>query len=82
MSEYKIISIERDLAPQGAQPGKWYCYVISNQYNTIVGYRSGTRSEVKNIADECVRRLNNQYRIESPKRYVQQAFGNDGIIQM
>ncbi len=61
MSRYKIISVQRSVTPQGAQDDNWYCYVIANENNTIIGYRAGSHHEAKKAAEECVRQMNDKY---------------------
>lgn len=61
MSSYRVISIEKSVTSQGAQNDNWYCYVIASENNTIIGYRAGSRHEVKKVAEECVRLMNNKH---------------------
>ena len=62
MSRYKIISVQKSVTPQGAQDDNWYCYVIANETNTIIGYRAGSQHEVKKVAEKCTRQMNDKYR--------------------
>ncbi len=61
MSRYKIISIQKSVTPQGAQDDSWYCYVIANENNTIIGYRAGSHHEVKKVAEACAAQMNDKY---------------------
>jgi len=61
MSRYQVISVEKSITPQGAQDGNWYCYVIASENNTIIGYRAGSRHEVKQVAEACVKQMNDKY---------------------
>lgn len=77
MSRYKLISIEKSLTPQGAQDDSWYCYVIASENNTLIGYRTGSRHEVKKIAEECVRQMNDKYSVKVSYGYARPAFPNE-----
>lgn len=58
---YQITVIET-VAPLDSQSSKpWYRYVISNNENTITGYRCGSKKEVQRFARECVNHLNQKY---------------------
>lgn len=77
MSRYKIVSIEKSVTPQGAQDDNWYCYVIASENNTIIGYRVGSLHEVKQIAEGCVRQMNEKYSGKVRYGFARQAFSNE-----
>lgn len=56
-----MISVEKSVTPQGAQDDNWYCYVIASENNTIIGYRAGSRHEVKQVVEDCAKQMNNKY---------------------
>ena len=61
MARYKVKSIEKVTAPEGAENIKWYKFIIENDKNTIINLRAGTKKEVHNFAAESVKRLNEKY---------------------
>ena len=61
MSRYKIKSIEKTDAPQNSTHLRWYKFIIENDKNTIVNFRSGTKEEILNFATESIKRLNEKY---------------------
>ena len=61
MSRYQVISVEKSVTPQGAQDDNRYCYVIASENNTIIGYRAGSQHEVKQMAEDCAKQMNNKY---------------------
>ena len=61
MSRYKVVSVQSCVAPQGAQDDNWYCYIIANENNTIIGYRAGNLDEVKKVAQDCAKQMNDKY---------------------
>ena len=77
MSRYKLVSIEKSLTPQGAQDDNWYCYVIASEHSTLVGYRAGSRHEVKKIAEDCVQKMNDKYSGKVSDGYARPAFPNE-----
>jgi len=77
MSQYRIISIERSVTPQGAQDDNWYCYVIASENNTIIGYRAGSQHEVKKIAEDCVQQMNDKYSGKVRYNFSRPAFPNE-----
>ncbi len=77
MSRYRIVSIEKSVTPQGAQDDNWFCYVIASENNTIIGYRVGSRHEVKQIAEDCVRQMNDKYSGKARYGFARPAFPNE-----
>jgi hypothetical protein len=61
MSRYEVVSVQTSVAPQGTQDDNWYCYIIANENNTIIGYRAGNKHEVKKVAEECPKQMNDKY---------------------
>jgi hypothetical protein len=55
---YRIDSLAKTKAPEGAGGKDWYRYVIIQGDNTIVGHRQGSQRAVKQAVDELVVRLN------------------------
>ena len=74
MSVYKIIAIEKAASPEGAGDGNWYNYIIANEHNTIVGYRNGSLHEVKLVAKDCVKHLNEKFGAKSRRDFVRSAY--------
>jgi hypothetical protein len=61
MSRYKIESIAKVEAPYGMSGECWYQFVISNDLNTINGFRAGKKKDVLKIVTDSVNRLNEKY---------------------
>ena len=61
MSNYKIKSIEKIEAPDGATYKRWYKFIIANSYNTITNIRCGSEKEIRQYASQTVKRLNEKY---------------------
>ena len=61
MSRYKIKSFEKVDAPSGTSTKHWYRFVIENDINTITALRSGPQKEVKKVALDSVKKLNEKY---------------------
>ena len=61
MARYKIKSIEKVIAPEGAVELSWYKFIIENDKNSITNLRSGSKKEVQNFATESIKRLNERY---------------------
>lgn len=61
MSRYKIINIQKVNPPEGATTQRWYQYIIGNKINTITNTSSGTEKEIRKIASDSVKRLNEKY---------------------
>lgn len=61
MSRYKIISIQKANPPEGTTSKRWYQYVIANNINTITSTRAGSEKEVRKVAADAVKRLNDTY---------------------
>ena len=66
---YTVKSIEYadDINHESSE--SWYRYIISNEYNTITGVRSGTKSEVQKHARLCTILLNDKYKDGKTKTY-------------
>jgi hypothetical protein len=73
MSVYSIVSISRCVAPAGQSGNDWFCYILSNQCNNIVGYRRGTLQEVKKVVQECRDHLNQKLKGLAPRQFVRNA---------
>lgn len=59
MYQINIIEI---VEPLNVQSNKtWFRYIISNNQNTITGYRCGSKNEVQRFAKDCVTSLNHKY---------------------
>lgn len=74
MSAYSILSVRKTTPPDGTTGNNWYCYIISNMQNTIVGYRRGDLNEVHNIAQDCVKHLNQHLRHPQQREFVRRAY--------
>ena len=61
MARYKIKSIEKVNPPKGATSKRWYKFIIENDKNTMINLRSGSEKEIRKIASEAVKRLNEKY---------------------
>jgi hypothetical protein len=51
--------------------------VIASENNTIIGYRAGSQHEVKKVAEECVRHMNDKYSGKVRYDFSRQAFPNE-----
>ena len=58
---YTLVSVNKTKAPQGSEGNNWYQYIIQRNGSTMVGYRCGTLSQVKNYARDNVEKLNFRY---------------------
>jgi len=65
MYQIKIIEVIDSLNSQSSKP--WFRYVISNNENTITGYRCGSKKEVQGFAYECIANLNRKYPPRKPR---------------
>ena len=61
MSRYKLKSIEKITAPEGATNLRWYKFIIGNDKNIITNLRVGSEKEIRRFASESVKRLNEKY---------------------
>jgi len=59
MYQINIIEIVEPLNLESRNP--WFRYIISNDHNTITGYRCGNKNEVLRFARECISSLNAKY---------------------
>jgi len=57
-ADYRVTSVSKSAPPEGAEGGTWYCYELARGSATITGYRQGTQKEVRRIAEEIARGLN------------------------
>ena len=55
---FYLFEIERVEPPEGAEPGKWYRYTITQGDNVITGYRKGSKTAVTAEINEIVAALN------------------------
>ncbi len=67
MYQIQLIEVIEPLDSQSTQT--WFRYVITNNENTITGYRCGNKREVYGFARSCVLSLNQKYPPRKP-RYV------------
>lgn len=61
MPKYRIIELQKSPSPVNTQQDNWFYYVISNQINTITGYREGSKKEVELYIKETISRLNQKF---------------------
>jgi len=59
---YRVVAVEPGNAPNLAQEGQWYRYVIANQHTRVVGRRCGTREQVRRHAEIVAENLNDRAR--------------------
>jgi len=59
MYEVRTIETTNPLNTESRHP--WFRYVINNELNTITGYRSGRKEEVRRFARDCAAYLNWKY---------------------
>jgi len=62
------------MAPAGQSGNDWFCYILTNQRNNIVGYRRGTLEEVKKVVQECRDQLNQKLNKLPKREFVRNAF--------
>lgn len=74
MSVYSIVSISRCVAPAGQSGNDWFCYILTNQHNNIIGYRRGTLQEVVKVVQECCDQLNQKLKGLPKREFVRNAF--------
>lgn len=77
MYQIKTIEIIEPLDNQSKQT--WFRYVITNNENTITGYRCGSKREVHGFARSCVSDLNRKYPPRKP-HYVNPVQINTNIV--
>jgi len=58
---YRVEAVEKTERPAGIETGTWYRYVITLEDKTIIGNRSGTRTQVTEYAKECAANLSARY---------------------
>jgi len=59
MYKIKMIETTEPLNSKSGQP--WFRYILSNELNTITGYRPGSKQDVYRFAQKCVTSLNRKY---------------------
>ena len=67
MYQIKVIEVIEPMSKNSKQP--WFRYVISNEHNTITGYRCGNEKEVKRFARDCITSLNQKYPSGKPRMF-------------
>ncbi len=55
---FKLARVEKTLAPEGAEGGNWYRYVLDNGRSTITGQRRGSLKDVTAHAHRYAEQLN------------------------
>lgn len=56
--EYVLTSLERSEPPSDTEGDDWYCYMIAQGDNEIVGYRRGRLTAIKSELKTLVESLN------------------------
>ena len=67
LAPFRIDTIQEIDAPAGCD-GVWQRYVITQGTNTIVGMRSGARSDVNQVLNEIVEQLNLRFAKQQAKQ--------------
>ena len=62
MSRYSLEHIEKIASPGGDTYSSWYKFIIANSYNRITNIRCGSEKEIRQFAEETIKRLNDKYR--------------------
>lgn len=65
-SYFRLDSLHDVPAPDGCE-GTWHRYVIVQGNNRIVGMRAGLRSEVRQVVDDYIERLNLRFAKQKAK---------------
>lgn len=65
MYQIKIIEITEPMSEHSKKP--WFRYIISNEHNTITGFRCGSEREVRRFARDCITSLNHKYPKGKPR---------------
>ena len=65
MYQIKVIEVTEPMSEHSKKP--WFRYIISNDQNTITGYRCGSERDVKQFARECINSLNTKYPSGQPR---------------
>lgn len=55
---YQVATVEKVTAPDGAEGGDWYRYVLSSGNSRITGFHRGSVAEVEEYATECAEEFN------------------------
>lgn len=58
---YQVVTVEKTEAPEGANGGNWYRYVIELEGQSIVGSRRGTQKQVTEYAKECAENMSTRF---------------------
>lgn len=61
MLKYKMLELRPAISPDNIENDDWFYYVISNQFNTITGYKKGKKREIQKYIKETLTRLNQNY---------------------
>ena len=77
VDSFKVVSVEKSEAPQGAGGNNWHRYVIERGNSQIIGNMRGSLQKVKSKVSEYVENLNQ--RIALPKGRSQWAPSNDHL---
>lgn len=59
---YRLVSVERTEAPEGAAERNWYEYVLADERSTLKGQRPGTLKQVTQYARQLAADLSNRAR--------------------
>jgi len=62
---FELVSVRKSEPPEGGQGKDWVRYRIAQGKNVITGYRQGSITSIKQVAEEIVVGLNER---RSPKR--------------
>lgn len=62
LNPYRVVTVEPGKAPNLAQHGQWYRYVIANHNTSVVGRRCGNREQVRRHAEHVAENLNDRAR--------------------
>ena len=65
MYQIKVIEITESISEHSNN--LWFRYIISNDHNTITGYRCGSEREVKRFVRGCINNLNSKYPSGQPR---------------
>lgn len=58
LDRFAVKAVEKAAAPDGAEGGDWYRYVIEGACSSITGYSRGSLGEVRHRAEAFVDDLN------------------------
>jgi hypothetical protein len=57
-NQFKVLSVEKTAAPNGAEGDNWYKYIVARENSEIVGNMRGSLQQVTKYAKEFVENLN------------------------